>query len=575
MDEEEQKQSDSKISISSFFERVDSADKVANSALSKANANLGVINTHKSLLNSISVSIEALQTKVRDIANFIIIEKKLEKDAEEDRRFEQQDEAQKGSMLERLAGLKSNNESEQTQTAPGGEEPKKGGGILGALLSLGIGAFALKFLWPALLPLIGGLIKGGLAKAVGFTISGSGALLKGLITGTLGKVVGLGGIFTALATSIGNRFDKTANSAKNVIKGFSFKREGDVDGPDTLEVDSDGEGAPTAEEGGEKSKYDKLVEAGFEFEDKGIVGGERVIDYKGPDDGKETFFSKGLGGILGIGEGSKLTGRYKRIQSEGGTKTLLGEGSGDSLEDIINRDKSIQLPKGRSFGNRLLGGLDALTGNITDFDQEGGKVTGGSRVLGGIIDAATGNFLDIDKEGGETFGTSRVFGGILDALTGDKYNFDKKERKKKEKEEEEEGTKTVIDNGDTDLTDKFGLSSPYIGNPFGPEGGSTYGTDTFTVDSEISNKNMDLSLSETFSDKFLSINEQLDNLSEDFTGSISAEGGQMFSRPSNSPNTTVTVFKQTSSNSPFTNLTSNKYLSLNKMLPPEVYRAYK
>ena len=142
MDEEEQQQSDSKISVSSFFERVDSVEKVANSALSKANANLSVINTHKSLINSINVSIEALQTKVRDIANYIIIEKRIEKDAKEDELVEQQDKAQKGSMLERLAGLKPNNESEQTQSQPG-EEPKKGGGILGTLLTLGIGAFAL------------------------------------------------------------------------------------------------------------------------------------------------------------------------------------------------------------------------------------------------------------------------------------------------------------------------------------------------------------------------------------------------------------------------------------------------
>ena len=88
MDEEEQQQSDSKISVSSFFERVDSVEKVANSALSKANANLGIINNQKILINSINVSIEALETKVRDIANYIIIEKKIEKDAEEDRLFE-------------------------------------------------------------------------------------------------------------------------------------------------------------------------------------------------------------------------------------------------------------------------------------------------------------------------------------------------------------------------------------------------------------------------------------------------------------------------------------------------------
>ena len=102
---------------------------------------------------------------------------------------------------------------------------------------------------------------------------------------------------------------------------------------------------------------------------------------------------------------------------------------------------------------------------------------------------------------------------------------------------------------------------------------------TFTKEEEIKpvveNDGLDLSLSDTFSDKFLALDQQVDTLSEDFTGSINAEQGQMFSRPASSPNTTVTVFKQTSSNSPFTSLMSNKYLSLNKTLPPEVYRAIK
>ena len=89
------------------------------------------------------------------------------------------------------------------------------------------------------------------------------------------------------------------------------------------------------------------------------------------------------------------------------------------------------------------------------------------------------------------------------------------------------------------------------------------------------NKDLDLSISDTFSDKFQSLNNQVDMLSEDLTGTINTESGQMFSRPANSPNTTVTVFKQTASNTPFTNLMSNKYLSLNKTLPPEVYRAIK
>ena len=77
-------ESDSKIKVNSFFGRVDSIDKVANSALSKANMNFDIINNQKTLINSINISIEALETKVRDIANYIIIEKKIEKDAEED-----------------------------------------------------------------------------------------------------------------------------------------------------------------------------------------------------------------------------------------------------------------------------------------------------------------------------------------------------------------------------------------------------------------------------------------------------------------------------------------------------------
>jgi hypothetical protein len=104
---------------------------------------------------------------------------------------------------------------------------------------------------------------------------------------------------------------------------------------------------------------------------------------------------------------------------------------------------------------------------------------------------------------------------------------------------------------------------------------SVDGEEVQQIEVSTQNKEVDLNMSDTFSDKFQSLNDQVDMLSEDLTGTINTESGQMFSRPANSPNTTVTVFKQTSSNTPFTNLMSNKYLSLNKTLPPEVYRAIK
>ena len=244
MDEEEQQQSDSKISVSSFFERVDSVDKVAKGALSKANTNLGIINNQKTLINSINISIEALETKVRDIANYIIIEKKLEKDAEEDRLFEKQDEEQKGSMLERLAGLKSNNESEQTQAA--GEDPKKGGGgILGTLLTLGAAAFALKFIWPAILPVVGGLLKGALAKFAAFAIGGIGTLIKGMIVGSglTGVALGIGTLMENFANGTEDTFKDAGESASKRINEFKFNEEGEVSGGDgTLGGDGGGEG---------------------------------------------------------------------------------------------------------------------------------------------------------------------------------------------------------------------------------------------------------------------------------------------------------------------------------------------
>ena len=104
---------------------------------------------------------------------------------------------------------------------------------------------------------------------------------------------------------------------------------------------------------------------------------------------------------------------------------------------------------------------------------------------------------------------------------------------------------------------------------------SVDGEEVQQIEVSTQNKEVDLNMSDTFSDKFQSLNDQVDMLSEDLTGTINTESGQMFSRPANSPNTTVTVFKQTSSNTPFTNLMSNKHLSLNKTQEAELLRYIK
>ena len=88
------------------------------------------------------------------------------------------------------------------------------------------------------------MIKGSLAKFATFSIGGIGGLLKGLIINTLGGIglFNIGKNFTDLANSIGDRFDKMKNSVGNFIKNISFKKDGKVDGPDSLNVEGGTEG---------------------------------------------------------------------------------------------------------------------------------------------------------------------------------------------------------------------------------------------------------------------------------------------------------------------------------------------
>ena len=160
----------------------------------------------------------------------------------------------------------------------------------------------------------------------------------------------------------------------------------------------------------EKSKLQQLTDAGYNITDHGFVGGERMITHTGPEHGRK------VGGFLGIGGKGKLA---TKTRGQEGMMTRSGSGSDASLEDII-KDSRLEVPK-RSFGNRLLGGIDAATGNLTDFDMKGGAVRGG-----GLIDAATGNFTDLDRKGGETFGVTRGVTGVADALTGNALDLDKK-----------------------------------------------------------------------------------------------------------------------------------------------------
>jgi len=159
-----------KINLGSFFERTDSIDKISSGTLSGSNSAMTAVGANKLLIESLQMSIETMQTQIRDIANYIIIENKLEKDEREDRLLEEQDAKQKQGMIDRALGMQGVKGDKGSKGQPGefGQQGGGGGSFLGGLLKAiavgGIAALALPLL-PVIAPLLLKVIGGGLIVA--------------------------------------------------------------------------------------------------------------------------------------------------------------------------------------------------------------------------------------------------------------------------------------------------------------------------------------------------------------------------------------------------------------------------
>ena len=364
MDEE---QSKNKIDVNSFFERVDSVEKVAGSALSKSNSVMGVANANKLLIESLQFSVEAMQTQIRDIANYIVIEKKLEKDLKEDRLLEEQDAQQKKDFENKLLGLKGPAGPQGPQGTRGEDFGSKGGGgsFLGGLLkglaTLGAGAFALKFMWPALLPVIKG--------AIGSAVSGGIKFLGGAVGKTLIGILGGIPIVGAAAKLIGGGIERTANKAgdglEKTIKNMG--EDGKVDVPTYTggggrnnppkEVDKEVE--PEKKEVDEEEiKPEKKENKVLEFVKKGGVAGylgRKVFGDKKEVDEEEIKPEKKENKLLEFVKGGGLAGMaYRKVFGKDEKKKLRdkdGRYIGDharkkNFQDNMDsmRDKASQIP---------------------------------------------------------------------------------------------------------------------------------------------------------------------------------------------------------------------------------------
>mgnify|MGYP001419506412 CR=1 FL=1 len=236
MDEEELEQpKKKKITLSNFFESIVKIDKLANRALSTANSNLNLIQDQKLLIESLSMSLEGLRSDVQQINNYIIVERKIEKDAEADLRLEEEDKEQKQMMAERLKGDKgedgdkgeSGDQGDTGDTGDTGKAPpqpveSKGflGSVFGALGPL-LGGVGLQFLAPILGGAFTGLKTGGPI----------GALIGGPLGGAL-EYSGMRESLTGEKPSPKTNFFETINPFARIggMFGRKFGKKDEVEG---------------------------------------------------------------------------------------------------------------------------------------------------------------------------------------------------------------------------------------------------------------------------------------------------------------------------------------------------------
>ena len=271
MDEEELQQPQKKIDIDSFFNRVDAVEGVASNALKQSNLNTNAIQANKTLINSISVTIEAMRTEIRDIANYIVIENKLEKDKKDDEKFEAEDQEQKANLADRLkAAAQGPVTPKDMKTGAEDDGGKKtGGGFLGGLfkvvggLGLAAGLIALSpFIAKALVIGGGGLLLAMLiAKIRPFIVKFLESPMKYIasaIRNTLGKIPLIKGPALAWADSIDSGAEKIGKNADSELQKLEKSGEGEPSSSEISVTTGGGDGELTEKDKEDIKKEDEL-----------------------------------------------------------------------------------------------------------------------------------------------------------------------------------------------------------------------------------------------------------------------------------------------------------------------------
>ena len=567
MDEENKK-----INIDSFFNRIEEVDQVAGKALKKSNLNASAIQANKTLIDSLSLTIETMKTEIRDIANYIIIERKLEKDAEEDRKLELEDAEQKKSMTDRALALVQPTSEKKSIAPQSGSEGGGGGGFLSGLLGA-IATGGLIALATPLVPVIAPLLLK--AMAAGISLIVGGVLLKKFMPAIKKQIKNLSDTFKA-------GFQKTKEIYKN-LEGKFLKLAGDVGGF----LKKKGKQSINLLKRTTGGVADFLTGGVFDFDKKGegitdnVLMGNKLAaqGFKGVIDNMNIGSSAKAGTLDEfIAGGGVLPENEPKIELSGASKELIGDDKPflKAIEDLsekrgINQSELLGLIASESsFDPKAVNKDTGATGLIQfmpEVAESLGTTTDEIREMSRaeqvkLID----KYFDMNKLPDNPTAGQLKTNVLMPAYTDKSDDFELMTKNKQFTDGEAGNPNTYFQNQGLD-SNKDGFIT------IGEAGGSVtkkmkeFGIKDLSIE-PIKKNNLELSLSQNLEtvDKLVNAASYQSGIeNKDQNGSVLVQN-----KPAQ---VTIASIKRTSSPVAFIKSNKNKFLSINETeLPPEVAR---
>ena len=390
-----------KIDINSFFDKTEEIGGVAGKALEQSKLNANTIQANKTLINSLSVTIEAMKTEIRDIANYIVIENKFEKDKKDDEKFEAQDEKQKKEARDRAIALGQPIPKQAKKTAADPEKSKTvdsvGGGIggfLGGLLKA-IAVGGIIALAAPLVPVIAPMLLTAMAVGIGAIALGIvGAEIIKLLP-AIGKKIKEGyDASVKFAQETAAKLSAKFNDLKNSVGDFLSKKK-----EQALNLAKDVAAAG-------KEKIGQIKDIAGDIKDKAVTKGTELLDgakkkaENVAGSVKEGF--KNVNNFFG-GIGKNISGVKDNIIDK-----VTGEKDDESELEIGGFDKTNDVAESMNKGKK---GIFNMVRNISSSVREKALST-----VAGVADAATGGQFDFDKKGLSESDNRSLLGKVINAV---------------------------------------------------------------------------------------------------------------------------------------------------------------